>query len=221
MKTHFLLLIILFSSFGAPLYAQDSDSTQTPDSIGDPEQELIPDELEQPNPLSEVDTRLMKTAYSGKVAEVEVSVAKGANVNVQDNKGRAPLILAASKGHTSVVAFLVANGADVNLKDNDRQSPLMYAAKGSFGETAAYLLENGAEVNVQSKKKGITALMLAAVSDNVELVRMLLQHGSDADMTDSLGRSALILAEKKGNSAVVELLSEPKSEPQSEPQSEP
>jgi len=208
MKTHFLLLI-LFLSFNAPLYAQDSESNQTPDSIGDIEQELIPNELEEPNPLNKVDAKLMQDAYGGKISEAEVSVAKGANANVQDGKGRTPLILAASKGHTSVAAFLVANGADVNLKDNDRQSPLMYAAKGSFGETAAYLLENGAEVNVQSKKKSITALMLAAVSDNAELVSMLLEHGADTSLTDIFGRSALMLAEKKGNSAVVELLSDP------------
>jgi ankyrin repeat protein len=206
MKTY-LSFVTLLWLFSAPLQAQDSDSKQTPDTLGDPEQALIPEQLEEPNPLSELDTRLMQSAFKGTLAEAEVTIAKGANVNVQDVKKRTPLILAASNGHTSVVTFLVSNGADVNLKDGDGQSPLMYAAKGSFAETAAYLLENGAEVNVRSKKKGITALMLAAVSDNVELVRMLLEHGADASLTDTLGRSAMILAEKKGNSAVVELLS--------------
>ena len=58
--------------------------------------------------------------------------------------------------------------------------------------TPANSPENGCE-RFGSKKKSITALMLAAVSDNVELVRTLLEYGADADLTDSLGRSALII----------------------------
>jgi ankyrin repeat protein len=85
----------------------------------------------------------------------------------------------------------------------------MYACKRSFNETAAFLLKNGADVNVQSKKKGITALMLASVSGDVELLRMLLEHGADANLTDTFGRTAKILAQKKGNSAVVDLLPDP------------
>jgi len=43
----------------------------------------------------------------------------------------------------------------------------------------------------------------------VELVRMLLDRGADANLTDVFGNTAKILAEKKGNSAVVDLLSDP------------
>jgi len=85
----------------------------------------------------------------------------------------------------------------------------MYTCKRSFDETAAFLLKNGAEVNVQSRKKGVTALMIAAVAGNVELVRMLLDRGADATLTDIFGNTAKILAEKKGNVAVVDLLSDP------------
>ena len=70
-------------------------------------------------------------------------------------------------------------------------------------------MQNGADVNAQSKKKGITALMLAAVAGNEELVRMLLDHGADASLTDIFGRTAKILAERKGNSDMVDLLSKP------------
>jgi ankyrin repeat protein len=62
---------------------------------------------------------------------------------------------------------------------------------------------------VQSKKKRVSALMLAAVWDNVELVKMLLEHGADPHPADVFGRTAKILAEKKGNVAVVELLPDP------------
>ena len=196
----FLTFVTLLWAFSAPLFAQ------TPDVIKVTEPAQVPEPTEAPKPLSQRDKDLIQSAYDGKLAEVEILVAKGATVNLQDKKKRTPLILAASNGHTSVVEFLLSEGGDINARDSGGQTALMYTCKRSFNETAAFLLKNGAEVNVQSKKKGITALMLAAVSDNVELLRMLLEHGADANLTDIFGRTAKILAQKKGNSAVVDLL---------------
>jgi ankyrin repeat protein len=205
MNNYFLLFTAL-NLCSAPIFAQDSDQEGTPDSIGDVEQDPIPDQLEELNPLSKIDEMLMQSAYKGQLEATKAAVAKGANVNVQETKGRTPLILAASAGHTSVVEALLSSGADINLTDNDRQSALMYAAKASQDEVAAVLLENGAEVNVQSKKAGITALMLASVSNNIDLVEALLDQGADPSALDRLGRSAFFLADKKGNSEVAKLL---------------
>ena len=204
-----LAFVTLLWAFSAPLYAQTSESEQTPDVIEVTEPDQVPEPTKAPEPLSQRDKDLIQSAYAGKLAEVEVLVAKGATVNLRDQKKRTPLILAASNGHTSVVEFLFSEGADINARDSGGQTALTYSCKRSFDETAAFLLKNGAEVNVQSKKKGITALMLASVSGNVELVQMLLEHGADANLTDTFGRTAKILAEKKGNSAVVELLPDP------------
>jgi hypothetical protein len=217
-------LVVLVSLFGAislPLAAQDSEPTQvpeppqTPDVITVPEQtdapepSQVPEPAQAPEPLSPREKALIQSAYDGKLAEVQALVAKGASVNLADKKKRTPLILAAYNGHTSVVEFLYGKGADINAKDSGGQTALMYTCKRSFNGTAAFLLKNGAEVNVQSKKKGITALMITAVAGNVELVRMLLDRGADANLTDVFGNTAKILAEKKGNSAVVDLLSDP------------
>ena len=50
--------------------------------------------------------------------------------------------------------------------------------------------------------------MLAAVADNTDLVELLLESGADQERLDSLGRSAQLLAEKKGNTRVAKLLSD-------------
>lgn len=205
----YLTYVTLLMAFNVPLYAQASEPKETPDVIEIPESTQFPEPIEAPGPLSQQDKKLIQNAYNGKLAEVENLVAKGANVNLQDQKKRTPLIFAATNGHTSVVKFLIESGADVNAKDSGGQTALLYACKRSFNEIAAFLLENGAEVNVQSKKKGITALMLAAVWDNVELVQLLLEHGADPQLTDTFGRTAKLLAQKKGNSAVVDLLPDP------------
>lgn len=220
-----LTFVTLFLAFTSLVLAQSSEPkqgstaiepsevAQTPDVVPEPD----PDEIKvptkpvkfptMPDSLDPAEKLLFQSAFDGNLAGVQAAVAKGAPVNIADQKKRTALIMAAFGGHTAVVKYLFSEGADINSKDGDNQTALMYASKRSFNEIAAFLLKNGAAVNVRSKKKGITALMLAAVWDNVELVNMLLEHGADVKLTDAFGRTAEALAQKKGNSAVVAILS--------------
>lgn len=190
-----------------------SEASQTPDVVPepDPDKAKVLSELDRfptiPDLMDPAEKLIFQSAFDGNLAGVQAAVTKGVPVNIADQKKRTPLIMAAFGGHTAVVKYLVSEGADINSKDGDNQTALMYASKRSFNEIAAFLLKNDAEVNVRSKKKGITALMLAAVWDNVELVNMLLEHGADVKLTDAYGRTAEALAQKKGNSAVVAILS--------------
>lgn len=229
-----LTIVILLCALGVPVITLASESERVPDAIEDSEAAQIPD-IEQesesggsktlakgvtlptiPDYLAPNDKALFTKAYGGDLAGVQAAVAKGAAVNVADQKKRTALMLAASNGHTAVVEYLISEGGDIDAKDGDNQTALMYASRRSFNETAAVLLKNGAEVNVQSKKKGVSPLMLAAVWDNVVLVNMLLARGADANLTDIFGRTAEGLAQKKGNSAVTDILSNlPKPETES------
>ena len=204
-----LTFVTLLWAFNAPLFAQTPESPQTPDVIKNTDPAQIPQQDEAPEALSQRDKDLIQSSYDGELAHVEVLIMKGAAVNSQDQKKRTSLILAASNGHLAVVEFLVSKGAEVNLKDSDNKTALMYASKRSFNDVAAFLLKNDAEVNVQSKKKGMTALMLAAGWDNVELVRMLLEHGAEPSLTNIFGKTARVFAEEMNNSDVLDMLPDP------------
>ena len=207
-----IVLVIFFLWAGASVSAEVPESNQTPDVIPDLEttEAPVPAKFPQPqqdsNPESLRDDALIQSAYDGNLSKVEILVAKGASVNHADKKKRTPLMMAAYQGHTSIVEFLFGKGADINAKDSDDQTALFYTSKRSFVETTEFLLKNGIEVNAQSKKKRITALMIAAASGSEVMVRELLNKGADPALRNTFGDTAEIIAGKKGHSAIVEML---------------
>ena len=203
-----LICLIFTMSLGVVDSALASEKDETPDVLDISEAAQFPEQLDVPGPLGQLDQNLIASAYKGRLEDVSVYLKKGANINVQDQKKRTPLIFAASAGHTEVVEYLIDAGADVSMQDSDGQTALLHACKRSFNETAALLLDKGADVNVQSKKKGVTALMLAAVWDNTELAQLLLDNGANPHAKDIFGRTARLLAEKKGNTAMLRMLPE-------------
>lgn len=54
--------------------------------------------------------------------------ARGANVNIKDNLGLAPLHHAAIRGSVEGVELLLAKGAEVNAADNYQQTAQQWAA---------------------------------------------------------------------------------------------
>lgn len=207
MKYFTLTFLLLWTAAGTAL-AQSDETTEPHDVLETTKSPIFPAQVEIPGPLSDLEKQLVVSTYSGDLAAAKVLVKKGVDVNVQDQKKRTPLMFAASNGHTATVDYLIAQGASVDAQDSDDKTALLYAAKRSFNDTIKHLIDKGADVNARSKKKGVTALMLAAVWDNTELAKLLLEQGADPKVTDAFGRTARLLAEKKGHSDIVELLPE-------------
>ncbi len=107
----------------------------------------------------------------------------------------------------SCVEVLIAHGAEVNVATKRGVTAL--ATVAPFGETEILmrLLEKGADINTRDDK-GYSPLMLAAHSDflNTETVRILLDKGADVNVRGNDGETALSLAQKRGNTTVVQLL---------------
>ena len=59
----------------------------------------------------------------------------GARVDVVDDAGQTPLILAAAKGHLHTAEVLLDRGADINHQDIDGRTPLIAASESGRLET--------------------------------------------------------------------------------------
>jgi ankyrin repeat protein len=63
-------------------------------------------------------------------------------IDITDERGHSPLMLAAMSGHLEPVKNYIKGGAQVNLQNNDGYSALMLSAKNGFYYTSLELIRS-------------------------------------------------------------------------------
>jgi ankyrin repeat protein len=129
----------------------------------------------------------------------------GADPNIASQTGATPLMGART---ADVVWLLVAKGAHVNARSKRGETALAAAAGRGDAESVELLLSKGADVNA-TDYRGYTPLMHAAQydRDSLDVVRMLLAYGANADVTAE-GQTAASIAARRGDTALACLLRE-------------
>ena len=122
------------------------------------------------------------------------------------------LMVAIDSGHAPLAMFLIAQGADVNHSGAGR-APLHSATQQAMPEVVRALLAAGADPNVRLEKPmpllsryirldnglmptttGATPFWLAASYGDIEIMRLLVDGGSDPFLTSTDGTTALMVA---------------------------
>lgn len=116
------------------------------------------------------------------------------DVEIRDDDGMTPLLLAADSYQHHLVAVLTAFGANPNAPDPFGRTALMKAAARNDARSVRHLLKAGAFVNVATRAERWTALMWAASRDARKAAQLLLEHEADHTMTDRRGRTAADIA---------------------------
>ncbi|KAF7856377.1 hypothetical protein EAF04_009905 [Stromatinia cepivora] len=153
------------------------------------------------NAISSTGTALEGAAYSGDVRLVKKLLGIGARVDQEGRLDSTPLKAAARKGRVEVVLLLLSLGADVN-HCKDYGTALQSAALAGHIEVCRALLQHGASVSkVPKGLAGIHATPLQCAANNnnitnsiwtdIELLRLLLEHGADINMQDRRHGTAL------------------------------
>ena len=116
-------------------------------------------------------TALFYSATGG-TAVLKRLIQRGADVNLQDRRGRSPLIAAVLMNRIDSAGLLLAAGADVNRQDRHGATALFYAADAGFLELAELLLKRGADPAL-ADDTGVTPMQVAADKSFSKIARLL------------------------------------------------
>jgi ankyrin repeat protein len=146
-------------------------------------------------------TALYIAARAGDPVATRLLLAAGANANVSLPAGETVLMTAAKAGNADVVRALLTGGNNIPLLQLAEQRAVALAAEsaGYAAPTNPAVVTNYADVNARERWYGRTALMIAAAAGHREVVELLIEAGSDLDVLDEEGASALSLARSYGH----------------------
>ncbi|XP_067603574.1 ankyrin repeat and SOCS box protein 10 isoform X2 [Pseudorca crassidens] len=164
-------------------------------------------------------TALHEACAAGHAACAHVLLVAGADPNIPDQDGKRPLHLCGAASSLECAELLLRFGAKVDGRsEEEEETPLHVAARLGHVELADLLLNRGACSNARDAE-GWTPLLAACdarctspadaeatTAHCLQLCRLLLSAGADADAADQDRRRPLHLACRRGHADVVELL---------------
>jgi len=143
--------------------------------------------------------------YARSLANVVALLDRGANIDYTNERGLAPIHVAASIGADDIVAELVKRGAKLDLSNNDLGTPLHCAVIKKSKASVSSLVQGKAPVNARDRDSN-TPLILAAQSGRNDIVQILLDSGADVSLQNNSKVTALRAAILAKSAALVEKL---------------
>ncbi|WP_206064953.1 ankyrin repeat domain-containing protein [Nocardioides sp. JQ2195] len=160
---------------------------------------------------------LTRATARGDLEGVQEAIAHRADLEVRNDEGRTPLVVATKTNRIEIARALLDAGADPDAKDDMEDSAFLYAGAEGLNEILRMTLEKGADVK-STNRYGGTALIPASEHAHVATVRILLKARSPVNHINNLGWTAMHEAIVLGNGSddhvkVVEMLLEAGADP--------
>lgn len=132
------------------------------------------------------------------------------DINEKDSMKRTPLHMAAWAGHAEIVRVLLKSKAKTDVLANDNFTALHFAS--NVDVIKLLVKGNKSLLSARVSKGNKTALHIAITKGNLEVVRCLIELGSDVGAKTSSGQSCLDLAKTDEMSEVIKSILQSKIE---------
>jgi uncharacterized protein len=150
--------------------------------------------LEADKPSKRVaNRRLLAAAERGDATAAALAIRAGANLETRDERGRTPLLLAATHDRLGVARLLVYLGADPDALDDQHDTPWLVTGVTGSVDMLEVLLPAKPDVTIRNRFGG-TSLIPASERGHVAYVRRAVRTGIDVNHVNDLGWTALLEA---------------------------
>ena len=179
MSTACLALLAGLIALAAPAHAQFSDGYKFLEAVKKKEGDKVETYLGEPG-STVILTRDISTGRGAlhivterrDLVWLKYLTAKGADVNMRDDKGVTPLQLATSLGWVEGVAFLVERKADLDQSNDTGETPLISAVHRRDSAMMRILLKGGADPD-RADNSGRTARDYAKLDSGGQLLGVI------------------------------------------------
>lgn len=152
------------------------------------------------------DTRLADAAMNQDTQSVRSLLKLHADVNAAQPDGTTALHWASRWNDVEMANLLIGAGANIKARNRFGATPLSLACINGGAAVIESLLKAGEDPNAVVSDAGDTALMLAARTGKPDALKVLLDHGADANKTNTEGQTALMWAVAEKNAAAAKTL---------------
>jgi len=123
-------------------------------------------------------------ARMGKVAELEDALKRCGPDEYIDYEGNTALCMALRFGKLEAAAMLIGKGADIKIRVSDESSILHLAVNSESIPCVKLVLSKftAEDVNLVNDE-GLTALHFAAYSNNLDIIKLLIEAGADVNVS--------------------------------------
>ena len=106
---------------------------------------------------------------------VKVLIANGAKLDICNGAGTSPLSKAVFEKDLETIKILLENGASMNHNDFTGWTPFLNSIRYKPNlEMIKFLMENGADLKIRTKHSKNSALELALMVDEINIVKKLI-----------------------------------------------
>jgi uncharacterized protein len=177
------LLPILLTAVAAPAAAQFSDSYNFLKAVRERNGAEAQKLLGKGSPTI-IDTQDGNTGERGVhivVRERDMSwlgflIQKGARIDLKDNQGNTPLMIAARIGNVDAARLLIARGANLNSTNSLGETPLIMAVQRRDPAMTRLLLTQGADPSRRDTTSGLSARDYAVRDGRSEAILRLMDE---------------------------------------------
>lgn len=181
-----VILSALALALAAPVAAQfQSEGYQFLEAVKDRDGDKATDMLNKPGTqvvnsrdLTSGDTGLHLTVQRRDLTWTRFLLQRGADPNIRNRKGLAPIQLATTLGFVEGVEALIKNGADVNVSDQTGETPLIAAVHQRNPELVRVLLEKGADPD-HNDNSGRSARQYMELMSGNTLMKQVFKEADD------------------------------------------